>query len=629
MHNKVAHAYLFTGPRGTGKTSAARILAKSLNCETGPTPSPCGVCSSCNDITSGNALDVIEIDAASNRSVEDARLLIDRVHFAPVAGRYKVYIIDEVHMLTPQAFNTLLKTLEEPPPNLVFILATTEAHKVLETIISRCQRFDFRRIPQDSMVKRLKEIAETENIQISTEALNLIARRSAGGLRDALGLLDQISVLSDINQEIEVRDVLSLIGALPEDMLIKLSDGIARKDGSYVLQILNELMGFGSEPIQIVKELTIHFRNLLIAATVKENLKDIIDASEEFFDDLRKISTNFKQAEIAQIIDKLAYTERMVKNTTQPTLWLEVGILSICYRHEIFIVEELQKRVEDLERIVATGAVPSEFSMSYEPKPQPKQPKPVISITQNIKKPETIVKEAVKQTPDQPVSLPAEKPEIVPEKPVEKVSESASVEKESFPKPEIRIPERDEAAEAVESIDSVKPDEAKFMSKTDTENLWQRILNAVSNLPTKGMLSSVAVPMALTPDEVVIAFSQDQFINQMKNPNKIKSLEDALNKVFGKKPRVVFKLVSEQEYKESEKAPVKLEPSPEKKILKEAKPEQLKTESIIEVEGHEVEETPTGDAAESPDVVNDTLTMVHSEQVEIVKDIFQGKILNL
>ena len=194
-NNKISHAYLFTGPRGTGKTSTARIFAKSLNCVEGPTIHPCGKCENCIDITNSTPMDVIEIDAASNRKVEDAQNILERVMYAPVNSRYKIYIIDEVHMLSDTAFNALLKTLEEPPKNVIFILATTEVHKVLDTIKSRCQRYDFRRITTDDIVKHLRMISDKEEINITDDALVMIAKNSAGGMRDSIALLEQLSVL--------------------------------------------------------------------------------------------------------------------------------------------------------------------------------------------------------------------------------------------------------------------------------------------------------------------------------------------------------------------------------------------------------------------------------------------------
>ena len=294
--NKVAHAYLLTGPRGTGKTSTARIFAKSLNCEKGPTLEPCEKCPSCTDITNSNAIDVIEIDAASNRKVEDARNLLEKVQFVPVAGKYKIYIIDEVHMLTPEAFNTLLKTLEEPPPNLVFILATTEAHKVLNTIISRCQRFDFRRIRQDLIVERLKEIIKLENLNISDNALSLIARRAGGGLRDALSLLDQVSILASVQKEVTEKDILTLLGCLQEDTLSSLTSAIANRDTTTLVSILDDIVQLGSEPVQVIRELMNHFRNLLLAKTTGNisELKSITDVSEQFYGVLKKQAESFE-----------------------------------------------------------------------------------------------------------------------------------------------------------------------------------------------------------------------------------------------------------------------------------------------------------------------------------------------
>ncbi|MEW5820224.1 MAG: DNA polymerase III subunit gamma/tau [Cyanobacteriota bacterium] len=629
LNNKIAHAYLFTGPRGTGKTSSARILAKSLNCEKGPTPEPCGVCSSCHNVTDGTAIDVIEIDAASNSSVHDARELIEKVHYASVAGRYKIYIIDEVHMLSSAAFNALLKTLEEPPSKVIFVLATTELHKVLETIISRCQRFDFRRVSQKAIVERLKYISEVENIKISEDALNLIARRSSGGLRDAVGLLDQISVLSDLNQCISIKDVLSLIGALPEDMLVDLSEAIADNNGAEILKITNDIMSLGSEPIQIIKELTIHFRNLLIASTVKDDIRDIIDASEEFYDELRKIAAKFKQIEIAQIIDRLAYTERMVRNASQPTLWLEVGLLSICYRHDILILEDLQKRVEELECIVASGNVPPELTLSCEKRyvkpdiPRITAPKSVkteqISRKEEQKTEKVVLKnsdelrETAKPLPLIDKKTLAVEPTIEPEKQEVKI-ENQKVETEV----------------ANESV--VEEQESTFISTLETASesvdaLWKAVLNSIDSPPTRGLLSSLAVPLAITPQEVVIAFSQDIFIVDIKNPKKLKSLEDSLKKVLGKSPVLTFKLLSDQEHAKKKQITLDVAVKTEKKIVDEpkvvipvSKEQQVdleKDETSIEIEA----ESFSGQQTQpfSPDL---------SEQAQHVKDIFEGKILN-
>ena len=222
-HDRICHAYLFTGPRGTGKTSSARILAKSLNCEKGPTVTPCQICSQCIEIKEGNSPAVFELDAASNNSVDDARALIERAPLVAQGGRHKLYIIDECHMLTKEAFNALLKTIEEPPPGVIFVLATTEEHKVPPTIVSRCQRLMFKLVNQDELKVHLRNVAKIESINIDEDALELVARRSGGGLRDALGLLDQAGLLSTSEKPVGVSDLLSLLGAVQEDVLLQIS----------------------------------------------------------------------------------------------------------------------------------------------------------------------------------------------------------------------------------------------------------------------------------------------------------------------------------------------------------------------------------------------------------------------
>ncbi|HIK39651.1 DNA polymerase III subunit gamma/tau, partial [Thermoleptolyngbya sp. M55_K2018_002] len=263
---KIAPAYLFTGARGTGKTSSARILAKSLNClQAGqPTEKPCGQCEVCRMVAQGTALDVIEIDAASNTGVDNIRELIERAQFAPVQCRYKVYVVDECHMLSNAAFNALLKTLEEPPPHVVFVLATTDPQRVLPTIISRCQRFDFRRIPLEAMVTHLGAIARAESIPITPEALHLVAQISQGGLRDAESLLDQLSLLEG---EISTEKVWDLVGAVPERDLLDLVRAIAADQPALVLDSARRLMDRGREPLVVLQNLTSFYRDLLIAKT--------------------------------------------------------------------------------------------------------------------------------------------------------------------------------------------------------------------------------------------------------------------------------------------------------------------------------------------------------------------------
>ncbi len=324
---RIAPAYLFTGPRGTGKTSSARILSKSLNCLASekPTASPCGVCEVCRAIALGNALDVIEIDAASNTGVDNIRELIERSQFAPVQCRYKVYVIDECHMLSVAAFNALLKTLEEPPERIVFVLATTDPQRVLPTIISRCQRFDYRRIPLEPMVAHLKKIAQIETIEITDEAITLVAQIANGGLRDAENLLDQLSLLSGV---ITPEKVWDLVGAVPEQDLLALLNAIESNIAAAVLDRCRHLMNRGREPLVVLQNLAGFYLNLLIAKTAP-NRPDLVAVTTPTWQELCAIAKQWQLADILLAQQHLKDSEVQLKNTTQPRLWLEVTLLGL------------------------------------------------------------------------------------------------------------------------------------------------------------------------------------------------------------------------------------------------------------------------------------------------------------
>ncbi len=324
---RIAPAYLFTGARGTGKTSSARIFAKSLNCiaVNAPTDAPCGVCETCRAITNGSALDVIEIDAASNTGVDNIRELIERAQFAPVQCRYKVYVIDEVHMLSNAAFNALLKTLEEPPDRVVFILATTDPQRVLPTIISRCQRFDYRRIPLEPMVQHLGMIAEKESISIAKDALHLVAQISQGGLRDAESLLDQLSLLAG---EVTVDRVWDLVGAVPEQDLMGLVEAIATSNPEAVLDHTRRLMDRGREPLIVLQNLASFYRDLLIAKTAPTR-SDLVAITPPTWKNLCNFAQTQDLGTILAGQQHLRSSELQLKNTTQPRLWLELTLLGL------------------------------------------------------------------------------------------------------------------------------------------------------------------------------------------------------------------------------------------------------------------------------------------------------------
>lgn len=327
LSRRIAPAYLFTGPRGTGKTSSARILAKSLNCLSSPqpTPSPCGSCEVCRAIARGSALDVIEIDAASNTGVDNIREIIERSQFAPVQCRYKVYAIDECHMLSTAAFNALLKTLEEPPDRVIFVLATTDPQRVLPTIISRCQRFDYRRIPLESMVAHLQYIATQETIEIEKEAIILVAQIANGGLRDAESLLDQLSLLSGT---ITAEKVWDLVGAVPERDLLALVQAIASDNPQFVLDRCRHLMNRGREPLVVLQNLANFYLNLLIAKTAPDRA-DLVAVTASTWQELQQEVRNWDLNRILQGQQHLKESESQLKQTTQPRLWLEVTLLGL------------------------------------------------------------------------------------------------------------------------------------------------------------------------------------------------------------------------------------------------------------------------------------------------------------
>jgi DNA polymerase III subunit gamma/tau len=327
LSEKIAPAYLFTGPRGTGKTSSARILAKSLNClqSNQPTPSPCGVCEICQGITKGYSTDVIEIDAASNTGVDNIRELIERAQFAPMQCRYKVYVIDECHMLSTAAFNALLKTLEEPPKHVVFVLATTDAQRVLPTIISRCQRFDFRRIQLEAMVKHLTHIAANESINISHDSLTLVGQIAQGGLRDAESLLDQLALVTG---EVTPDKVWDLVGSVSEKDLFGLLEAIAQDHAEIVLDSTRKILDRGREPLIILQNLAAFYRDFLIAKTAP-NRQDLVACTQSTWTSLVDFAQKFDISTILLGQQHLRTAELQLKNTTQPRLWLEVTLLGL------------------------------------------------------------------------------------------------------------------------------------------------------------------------------------------------------------------------------------------------------------------------------------------------------------
>lgn len=559
---KISHAYLFTGPRGTGKTSTARILAKSLNCKNGPTVHPCGECESCKDITNSIPIDVIEIDAASNRKVEDAQNLLEKVQYVPVNGKYKIYIIDEVHMLTNHAFNALLKTLEEPPENVIFILATTEVHKVLDTIKSRCQRFDFRRITTDDIVKHLRYISDSEKINISNDALFAIAKNSAGGMRDSISLLDQLSILG-ISKEITLDDVNSVLGRISFDTLLKLSDKIIESNHAGAIEILNNIYNSGNEPLQILTNLSEYFKNMLIIKTCsKDLLTELTGLNEPQIKELAAQKEKLEVQQIVFLIERISYYIKEVKLATNQHLWLEVGMIDLSNMTENSTLLDLQNRVKALEGVNVGGSIAASAA--------------------------PVQKVVTKPAPVKPIPI--------EDKPVPEVKKQEVNEEDSFTPPPM----------------SKKPD------GNDINSLWQMLLANIKSPSTQALLK-LASPVQISAESIVLTFKNERLVSQINDSNKKQLIIDAGNIMFNQTNTPVTIRMAQASDKKVEPSPAQTVPAPAKAPTPE--PVQSKGQNPIEKKTEPKPEIKTEETSET----KKNTDRIETDQEKMVLELFDGK----
>ncbi|MBB5150290.1 MULTISPECIES: DNA polymerase III subunit gamma/tau [Ureibacillus] len=404
LANKTTHAYLFSGPRGTGKTSTAKIFAKALNCEKAPTNEPCNECPTCRSITEGSHPDVIEFDAASNSRVEEIRDIIEKVRFAPVSARYKVYIIDEVHMLSTSAFNALLKTLEEPPSHAVFILATTEPHKLPATIISRCQRFDFKRLSSNDIVERMKLVLEDINLPFEEQALKVIAQAASGGMRDALSLLDQ--VVSFSGEKLTLENALLVSGSISQDVFYDMVVALKEKDIAHVLSLLEELIAEGKDPLRLSEDLITFFRDLLLLQTSEdlEELLELVTPEEKFIE----LSREFSADALYGYIDILSKTQQDMRFSHHTKVYLETALLKMTQFSNVGVLKAgempqadsvLNNKVIQLEKIIfqLKEQIENGVAMSATDAPVKDENRQRTKITNAYKAPTGRIKEVLKE----------------------------------------------------------------------------------------------------------------------------------------------------------------------------------------------------------------------------------------
>jgi DNA polymerase-3 subunit gamma/tau len=519
---KVHHAYLFVGSRGTGKTSMAKMLAACLNCERGPTVEPCGVCESCVSIAGATSMDVIEMDAASNNSVDDIRELRDSVQYAPVTGRYKIYILDEAHMLSTAAWNAFLKTLEEPPPSTIFVLATTEAHKIMDTVVDRCHRFDFRRPTVEQLATVVQRVAQKESIEVAPEAVALVARNATGSYRDALGTLEQLVTYA--GSAIATEDVLAVLGVADDDLLFGALDAIGARDAKTAWRVAARLAESGREPAQFLKDLETHARDVLVVQTLGEvpaQLRITAERDARLADQARRLTG----ADTVRLLDLLAAGMRLSKDGADAQTQLEVALVKAAAPEVDPSTRALLARLERLEGALAGAPAAAPAPAPAAPPVAAESPTPPTPAAPQPPAPAEPDASPVPPTPAPPAPTPSAPQPAAAAAPIRE------------PEPELT-----QAAVAV----AEPPAPAAPVGALDlrmVEELWPAVLQNVaeSNKLVAGCLAE-ARPLMVSGRDLTLAFTPEHGFQRRKCEDAAarELAAEAFQALVGITPRLVF-----------------------------------------------------------------------------------------
>ncbi|MBT5876795.1 MAG: DNA polymerase III subunit gamma/tau [Candidatus Latescibacteria bacterium] len=530
---QIAHAYLFSGPRGVGKTTTARILAKALNCVNGPTVTPCNECSFCREISEGRSVDVLEIDGASNNKVEQVRShLVESVNYTPSQGKHKIYIIDEVHMLSTAAFNALLKTLEEPPAHVYFIFATTDPQKVLATILSRCQRFDFRRMSGPTIVDHLSVIAERSGYTVDQDALSILARRADGSMRDAESLFDQSVAFGGTT--LTASNVAAVLGLVEQDVYFDLVGRFAGGDVAEGLKLIEDIVHHGYNVNEISIGIIEHLRNLLITKAAPE-IPDLLGAAVVDHEKYKSQAERFSTDDLDRLILLATNMESAIKSSALPKVQLEIGIVRMIRMEQSVLLASVMQRLTDMAAQIADPeAMPVTPTLTnVEPSPtnirEPSSQEQRASTSPTEAQEESTSTLAVQQEPDTTPSQPVSDPEPSPDPPQEIPDDDGTLQDAN--NTEIKLSEQSQALEDVVEQDKTQQHDLNLQV---AQNAWPTAVSQIKEQrPAIGSFAAAAMVSACDGSLITLAFSSQHDFHQQQADKNSKVIEDALGVVLG------------------------------------------------------------------------------------------------